>query len=328
MEYRRLGNSGLMVSSLSYGSWITFDANSASTQKQCMFAAYDAGINFFDNAEVYSNGESEVVMGDIIKAAGWERDSYIISSKVFWGGGKPTQKGLSRKHVVDACNNALRRLRTDYIDLYFCHRPDPITPVEETVRTMNDLIAQGKILYWGTSEWPADLITQAHAVAKENRLIGPTMEQPQYNMLHRERMEKEYLRLFKNYGMGTTIWSPLASGILTGKYLNGVPSDSRFAKAGMEWLRDIYLSENVESMNSKIRQLQKLSQDLGMTLPQLGVSWCAANSNVSTVILGASRLEQLQETLKADSLKAKLTPDVMTKIDQILANVPTPERVF
>jgi voltage-dependent potassium channel beta subunit len=293
-----------------------------------MFAAYDAGINFFDNAEVYSNGESEVVMGDIIKAAGWERDSYIISSKVFWGGGKPTQKGLSRKHVVDACNNALRRLRTDYIDLYFCHRPDPITPVEETVRTMNDLIAQGKILYWGTSEWPADLITQAHAVAKENRLIGPTMEQPQYNMLHRERMEKEYLRLFKNYGMGTTIWSPLASGILTGKYLNGVPSDSRFAKAGMEWLRDIYLSENVESMNSKIRQLQKLSQDLGMTLPQLGVSWCAANSNVSTVILGASRLEQLQETLKADSLKAKLTPDVMTKIDQILANVPTPERVF
>lgn len=328
MEYRRLGNSGLMVSSLSYGSWITFDANSASTQKQCMFAAYDAGINFFDNAEVYSNGESEVVMGDIIKAAGWERDSYIISSKVFWGGGKPTQKGLSRKHVVDACNNALRRLRTDYIDLYFCHRPDPITPVEETVRTMNDLISQGKILYWGTSEWPADLITQAHAVAKENRLIGPTMEQPQYNMLHRERMEKEYLRLFKNYGMGTTIWSPLASGILTGKYLNGVPSDSRFAKAGMEWLRDIYLSENVEGMNNKIRQLQKLSQDLGMTLPQLGVSWCAANSNVSTVILGASRLEQLQETLKADSLKAKLTPDVMTKIDQILANAPTPERVF
>ncbi|MEN9809443.1 MAG: hypothetical protein RLZZ488_1010 [Pseudomonadota bacterium] len=328
MEYRRLGNSGLMVSSLSYGSWITFDANSAATQKQCMFAAYDAGINFFDNAEVYSNGESEVVMGDIIKSAGWERDSYIISSKVFWGGGKPTQKGLSRKHVVDACNNALRRLRTDYIDLYFCHRPDPVTPVEETVRTMNDLISQGKILYWGTSEWPADLITQAHAVAKENRLIGPTMEQPQYNMLHRERMEKEYLRLFKNYGMGTTIWSPLASGILTGKYLNGVPSDSRFAKAGMEWLRDIYLSENVESMNNKIRHLQKLSQELGMTLPQLGISWCAANSNVSTVILGASRLEQLQETLKADSLKAKLTPDVMAKIDQILANVPTPERVF
>jgi voltage-dependent potassium channel beta subunit len=328
VEYRRLGNSGLMVSSLSYGSWITFDANSAATQKQCMLAAYDAGINFFDNAEVYSNGESEVVMGDIIKAAGWERDSYIISSKVFWGGGKPTQKGLSRKHVVDACNNALRRLRTDYIDLYFCHRPDPVTPVEETVRTMNDLISQGKILYWGTSEWPADLITQAHAVAKENRLIGPTMEQPQYNMLHRERMEKEYLRLFKNYGMGTTIWSPLASGILTGKYLNGVPIDSRFAKAGMEWLRDIYLSENVESMNNKIRQLQKLSQELGMTLPQLGISWCAANSNVSTVILGASRLEQLQETLKADSLKAKLTSDVMTKIDQILANVPTPERVF
>lgn len=328
MEYRRLGTSGLMVSSLSYGSWITFDSNSASTQKQCMFAAYDAGINFFDNAEVYSNGESEVVMGDIIKAAGWERDSFIISSKVFWGGGKPTQKGLSRKHVVDACNNALRRLRTEYIDLYFCHRPDPNTPVEETVRTMNDLITQGKILYWGTSEWPADLITQAHAVAKENRLIGPTMEQPQYNMLHRERMEKEYLRLFKNYGMGTTIWSPLASGILTGKYLNGIPSDSRFAKTGMEWLRDIYLTENVDSLNNKIRLLQKLSQEMGMTLAQLGISWCAANPNVSTVILGASRLEQLQETLKADALKAKLTNDVMAKIDQILANVPTPERIF
>lgn len=328
MEYRRLGHSGLMVSSLSYGSWITFDAQSAQIQKQCMFAAYDAGINFFDNAEVYSNGESEVVMGNILKEAGWSRDSFIISSKVFWGGSKPTQKGLSRKHIVDACHAALKRLQVDYIDLYFCHRPDMNTPVEETVRTMNDLIQQGKILYWGTSEWPADLITQAHAVAKENRLVGPTMEQPQYNMLHRERMEKEYQRLFKNFGMGTTIWSPLASGILTGKYLNGIPDGSRFSKPGMEWLRDIYLSDNVDTLNQKIRKLMKLAQELGMSLPQLGIAWCLENSNVSTVILGASRLEQLQETMKAETLRSKLTKSMMSEIDQILDNVPTPERVF
>lgn len=328
MEYRRLGHSGLMVSSLSYGSWITFDAQSAQIQKQCMFAAYDAGVNFFDNAEVYSNGESEVVMGNILKEAGWSRDSFIISSKVFWGGSKPTQKGLSRKHIVDACHAALKRLQVDYIDLYFCHRPDMNTPVEETVRTMNDLIQQGKILYWGTSEWPADLITQAHAVAKENRLVGPTMEQPQYNMLHRERMEKEYQRLFKNFGMGTTIWSPLASGILTGKYLNGIPDGSRFSKPGMEWLRDIYLSDNVDTLNQKIRKLMKLAQELGMSLPQLGIAWCLENSNVSTVILGASRLEQLQETMKAETLRSKLTKSMMSEIDQILDNVPTPERVF
>lgn len=328
MEYRRLGHSGLQVSSLSYGSWITFDSKSIQIQKQCMYAAYDAGVNFFDNAEVYADGESEVVMGQILKEAGWSRDSFIISSKVFWGGSKPTQKGLSRKHVVDACNNALKRLQVDYIDLYFCHRPDANTPVEETVRTMNDLIHQGKILYWGTSEWPADLITQAHAAAKENSLIGPTMEQPQYNMLHRERMEKEYLRIFKQYGLGTTIWSPLASGILTGKYLNGIPDGSRFSKPGMEWLKDIYLSDNIDSLNQKIRSLQKLSQDIGMSLPQLGIAWCLENSHVSTVILGASRLDQLNETLKANSLRTQITKDVMARIDQILGNVPTPERLF
>jgi voltage-dependent potassium channel beta subunit len=328
MEYRRLGNSGLMISALSYGSWLTFDAKSAEIQKQCMHAAYDAGVNFFDNAEVYAGGESETVMGDILAKAGWERDSYIISSKVFWGGNKPTQKGLSRKHIVDACNAALKRLRVDYIDLYFCHRPDAGTPVEETVRTMNNLIDQGKILYWGTSEWPADLITQAHAVAKENRLVGPTMEQPQYNMIHRERMEKEYLRLFKHFGMGTTIWSPLASGILTGKYLNGIPEGSRFSKQGMEWLKDIYLNENVDSLNRKVLKLQKLSQELGMSLPQLGICWCMENSNVSTVILGASRTEQLTETLKAESLRTKLNKDVLTQIDLILENVPAPERIF
>jgi voltage-dependent potassium channel beta subunit len=328
MEYRQLGRSGLMVSSLSYGSWITLDSNSADTQKRCMHTAYDAGVNFFDNAEVYSNGESEAVMGRIIKEANWSRDTYIVSSKVFWGGDKPTQRGLSRKHVVETCNAALKRLQVDYLDLYFCHRPDPLTPVEETVRTMNDLITQGKILYWGTSEWPADLISQAHMAARENRLIGPTMEQPQYNMLNREKVEKEYLRLFRNFGMGTTIWSPLASGILTGKYINGIPDGSRLSKPGLEWLKDIYLGQNVDSLNARLKKLQNISQDLGMTLPQLGVAWCLKNKNVSSVILGASRPEQLSETLKAEALSIKLTPEIMTSIDAALENVPVPERIF
>ncbi|NBO38618.1 aldo/keto reductase [bacterium] len=328
MEYRKLGQSGLFVSSLSYGSWITFDHQASETQKQCMFAAYDAGVNFFDNAEVYSGGESETVMGDILKSAGWTRDSYIVSSKVFWGGNKPTQKGLSRKHVFDACHAALKRLQLDYIDLYFCHRPDANTPVEETVRAMNDLIHQGKVLYWGTSEWPADLVTQAHSVAREYGLVGPTMEQPQYNMLKRDRVEKEYLRLFKNYGMGSTIWSPLASGILTGKYINGIPVGSRLSKPGLEWLRDIYINDQVDSLNGKIKKLQTLSSELGLTLPQLGISWCAQNQNVSTVILGASKIDQLKETLAADELKKRLTADVMGTIDRILENVPTPESLF
>lgn len=328
MEYRKLGRSGLMVSSLSYGSWITLDSQSAATQKLCMHSAYDAGVNFFDNAEAYSNGESEVVMGQILKEANWSRDSFIISSKVFWGGDKPTQKGLSRKHLVDACHAALKRLQLDYIDMFFCHRPDAQTPVEETVRTMNNLIQQGKILYWGTSEWPADLITQAHAAALENRLVGPTMEQPQYNMLNREKVEKEYLRLFRDFGMGTTVWSPLASGILTGKYMNGIPEGSRFSKPGLEWLKDIYLGKDSESLNKKLKKLITLSADLGMSLPQLGVSWCLKNKNVSSVILGASRLEQLSETLKADTLSIKLSSEVMNAIDQILENMPAPERVF
>jgi len=328
MEYRKLGRSGLMVSSLSYGSWITLDSQSATAQKLCMHSAYDAGVNFFDNAEAYSNGESEVVMGQILKEANWSRDSFIVSSKVFWGGDKPTQKGLSRKHLVDACHAALKRLQLDYIDMFFCHRPDAQTPVEETVRTMNDLIQQGKVLYWGTSEWPADLITQAHAAARENRLIGPTMEQPQYNMLNREKVEKEYLRLFRDFGMGTTVWSPLASGILTGKYMNGIPEGSRFSKPGLEWLKDIYLGNDSESLNKRLKKLHALSADLGMTLPQLGISWCLKNKNVSSVILGASRLEQLTETLKADTLSVKLTSEVMNAIDQILENVPSPERVF
>lgn len=328
MEYRNLGRSGLMVSTLSYGSWLTMDSQSTQVQKQCMHAAYDAGVNFFDNAETYSNGESEVVMGRILQEAGWTRDSFIVSSKVFWGGSKPTQRGLSRKHITDACHAALKRLQLDYIDLFFCHRPDALTPVEETVRTMNDLIQQGKILYWGTSEWPADLITQAHAVARENRLIGPSMEQPQYNMLNREKMEKEFLRLFRDFGMGTTIWSPLASGILTGKYMNGIPDGSRLSKPDLQWLKDIYLGKDVDSLNGKLKKLHGLSTELGLTLPQLGICWCLKNKNVSTVILGASKVEQLAETLKAESLISKVTPAIMEAIDRILENVPVPERLF
>lgn len=328
MEYRQLGRSGLQVSSLSYGSWLTLDNQSAEIQKHCMHAAYDAGVNFFDNAEVYSNGESELVMGRILKEAGWSRDSFILSSKVFWGGNKPTQRGLSRKHITDACHAALRRLQVDYIDLYFCHRPDPLTPVEETVRTMNDLIQQGKILYWGTSEWPADLITQAYVVARENKLIGPTMEQPQYNMLNREKMEKEFLRLFRDFGMGTTIWSPLASGILTGKYMSGVPNGSRLSRPDLDWLKEIYLGDDVEKLNAKLKTLISLCQDLGVTLPQLAISWCLNNKNVSTVILGASQLVQLQDNLKSDSSKSKITPEIMSKIELILENTPVPERIF
>lgn len=328
MEYRNLGHSGLMVSALSYGSWITFDEKSAKSQKECMHAAYDAGVNFFDNAEVYSGGESEVVMGQILKESGWSRDSYIVSSKVFWGGEKPTQKGLSRKHIFDACNSALKRLQLDYLDLYYCHRPDAATPVEETVRTMNHLIEQGKVLYWGTSEWPADLIVQAHAVANEMRLIGPTMEQPQYNMLNREKMEKEYLRLFKSFGLGTTIWSPLASGILTGKYINGIPDGSRLSNPSLGWLKDIYFQNGTDALNQKLKKLSDLAAGLGLTLAQLAIIWCLKNSNVSSVILGASRKEQLLETLKAMDLQSKFTSATLQEIDVILENTPTPERLF
>lgn len=328
MEYKKLGSSGLMISTLSYGSWITFDEKSSTAQRDCMHAAYDSGINFFDNAEVYAGGESETVMGQILKDARWSRDSYIVSSKVFWGGEKPTQKGLSRKHVVDACHAALKRLQLEYIDLYYCHRPDVNTPVEETVRAMNSLIEQGKILYWGTSEWPADLITQAHAVAGKLGLIGPTMEQPQYNMLSREKVEKEYLRLYRDFQMGTTTWSPLASGILTGKYINGIPEGSRFSNPSLGWLKDIYFQDGVDELNKKLLKLIELSKDLGMTLPQLAVAWCLRNTNVSSVILGASKKDQLIETLKAQDLQTKLTPEIMLNIDLILGNVPTPERVF
>lgn len=323
MEYRRLGKSGLKVSALSFGSWVTFGNQIGdNSAEELMKTAYDAGINFFDNAELYADGKSEEVMGNVLKKMNWNRDTYTVSSKVFWGGKLPTQMGLSRKHVTEACHAALKRLQVDYLDLYFCHRADRETPVEETVFTMNDLIRQGKILYWGTSEWPVDTIMQAHAIAKENHLIGPAMEQPQYNMFVRERFELEYRRLYSEIGLGTTIWSPLASGILTNKYANGIPEGSRMNQPELQWLRDFAASNEGKSRIEKTKQLDTLAKELGTTVSKLAIAWCLKNPNVSTVILGATKNTQLQENLDALNVLPHLTEEVMQKIEEILANKP------
>src|SRR5690554_1508058 len=322
MEYRRLGKSGLQVSELSFGSWITFGNQiKDNASAELMKTAYDAGINFFDNAETYAAGESERVMGQILKDMGWSRDSFIVSSKVFFGaGGKlPTQRGLHRKHVVEACHDALKRLQVEYLDLYFCHRPDKNTPIEETVWTMHNLIQQGKILYWGTSEWSAQEIMEAHMIAKQYNLIGPTMEQPQYNMLHRQKVELEFSQIYKTVGLGTTIWSPLASGILTGKYNEGIPEKTRLSMEGLEWLKDISL---VEEKLTKVKKLTKLAKEIGTTMPKLAIAWTLKNENVSTAILGASKKDQLKETLTTIDDLDKLTGEVMEKIEDILQNKP------
>lgn len=324
MEYRRLGSSGLQVSALSFGSWVTFGAQIEDTSsEELMVAAYEAGINFFDNAEVYAHGKSEIVMGNVLKKTGWDRTSYVVSSKVFFGDGrrKPNQTGLSRKHVFEACHDALRRLQVDYLDLYFCHRPDKNTPIAETVWAMNHLIQQGKVLYWGTSEWSAQQITEAHLVAERYNLIGPVMEQPQYNMLHRERFEKEYKPLYKNFGLGTTIWSPLASGVLTGKYNNGLPTDgSRLSRENLAWLRENNLTP--ERLN-KVRKLTAFAKDeLGISMATLALAWCLRNPNVSTVILGATKRSQLDENLQSLQAVSLLTDEVMQKIEAILDNKP------
>ena len=323
MEYRRLGRAGLKVSALSFGSWVTF-ANQLDESKAeaCMKVAYDAGVNFFDNAEVYGNGASELIMGKVLKKMGWRRDSYCVSSKVFWGGELPTQKGLSCKHVVEACHAALKRLQVEHLDLYFCHRPDLETPIEETVWAMHNLITQGKILYWGTSEWSAEQIREAYEVARELRLTPSTMEQPQYNMLWREKVEKEFHPLYSEIGLGTTIWSPLASGILTGKYLQGVPADSRMTVKGYEWLRTKMESEEGKQNLNKVAKLQTLSKEMGTSLSKLAIAWCLKNPNVSTVILGASKSEQLKENLEALEVVPMLTDEVMGKIESVLQNRP------
>jgi len=326
MEYRRLGKSGLQLSELSLGSWLTFGKQIGNNiAEDLMKLAYDNGVNFFDNAEIYARGESEIVMGKILKKMKWDRDSYVVSSKVFFGyrgteNTKPNQNGLSRKHVFEACHQALERLQVDYLDLFFCHRPDKNTPIEETVWSMHNLITQGKILYWGTSEWSAQEIMEAHMVAKQYNLIGPTMEQPQYNMLHRQKVEVEFSQIYKTVGLGTTIWSPLASGVLTGKYnQKSQPKDTRLVMEGMDWLKDsVVTKENLD----KVAQLEKIAKKLGLSLPVLAITWCLKNENVSTVMLGASKLSQLEENFKAIEAKAKLTPEVMDEIEKALNNKP------
>lgn len=326
MEYRRLGKSGLQLSELSLGSWLTFGKQIGNNiAEDLMKLAYDNGVNFFDNAEIYARGESEKVMGKILKKMKWDRDSYVVSSKVFFGyrgteNTKPNQNGLSRKHVFEACHQALERLQVDYLDLFFCHRPDKNTPIEETVWAMHNLITQGKILYWGTSEWSAQEIMEAHMVAKQYNLIGPTMEQPQYNMLHRQKVEVEYSQIYKTVGLGTTIWSPLASGVLTGKYnQKAQPKDTRLVMEGMDWLKDtVVTKENLD----KVAKLEKIAKKLGLSLPVLAITWCLKNENVSTVMLGASKLSQLEENFKAIEAKAKLTPEVMEEIEKALSNQP------
>ena len=319
MKYRRLGKSGLQVSELSFGAWVTFAQQiSEATAERLMTIAYDSGVNFFDNAEAYAGGKAEIVMGRILKRRGWGRDTFLVSSKVFWGGDLPNQEGLSRKHVIEACHAALRRLGVEYLDLYFCHRPDPNTPIEETVRAMSDLVAQGKVLYWGTSEWSAKEITQAYRIAHDLRLVPPSMEQPQYNMFHRERVEKEFAPLYKRFGLGTTIWSPLASGLLTGKYNDGDPGGTRISLPDYAWLRDLFENDDARARLAKVKRLARVAADLGTTLPRLGLAWCLKNPNVSTVITGASKPTQVTENMKAVNLVDKLTTEVMAKIEAIL----------
>ncbi len=318
MQYRNLGNTGLQVSELSFGAWITFgDSDAYDSNKECMRIAYDAGVNFFDNAEAYANGEAEVVMGRILRDLGWRRDSYCVSSKVFFGidERKPTQKGTSRKHLRDACDGALTRFGLDYLDLFFCHRYDELTPVEEVVRTMNDFISEGKILYWGTSEWPADRINEAFEVADNLGLEGPSTEQPQYNLISRKRFESEYAPVFENHRIGSTIWSPLASGLLSGKYNDGVPAGSRFDRE--EWLREIHLAGNWEEKCAALRRLAELAENHEFTLPQLAIAWCLQNSNVSTVILGASRPEQVSANLTVCDLLDAYTPQLHEAVTAI-----------
>jgi voltage-dependent potassium channel beta subunit len=324
MEYRHLGRSGLQLSILSFGSWVSFHKQiDDSIADQLMGLAYDSGINFFDNAEGYALGESEKMMGRVLKSKQWDRTSYTVSSKVFFGSrkeNKPNQTGLSRKHIIEACHEALRRLQVDYLDLYFCHRPDPTVPIVEVVWTMHNLVQQGKIFYWGTSMWSAAEIMEAHRVADQHHLVAPVMEQPQYNMFERYKMEMDYLPVFQNVGLGTTIWSPLAAGFLTGKYLNGFPEGSRLALEGFEWLKDRWMQE--DKIN-KLRKLDQLAKELGVSMGNMAIAWTIRNPHVTTAILGATRREQLIENLKSIDIVPMLTDDVMKRIDEILGNKPT-----
>lgn len=323
MNYRRLGKSGLKVSEFSYGSWVTFSFQLAVEEAtSLMKSAFDQGVNFFDNAEAYASGESEIIMGKALKRLGITRDTYIISSKVFWGGKKPTQRGLSHKHIIDACHSALKRLQLDYLDLYFCHRPDPDTPIEETVRAMHTLILQGKICYWGTSEWSVEDIREAYLIAKNYGLTPPTMEQPEYNMFNRIKMEKEYTELFKDEKIGTTIWSPLCSGLLTGKYINGEPPDTRTSLENYKFIKERFGSEEFVQYHEKVFKLSLLAKEAGIPIVNMALGWCLKNPNVSTVILGASKIEQLNQNLETNQYSSILDEDVMGKIEKIINNKP------
>ncbi len=329
MEYRFLGSSGLKVSALSYGAWVTFgDQINEDTARECMCAAYNAGVNFFDNAEVYAGGRAETMMGVILKKMAWKRSDLVLSTKIFWGGSGPNDRGLSRKHILEGTRAALTRLQVDYVDLIFCHRPDLDTPIEETVRAMSFLIDKGQAMYWGTSEWSSAQIRTAHEIARREHLVPPAMEQPQYNMFHRERVEREYLPLYAELGMGTTIWSPLASGLLTGKYNQGIPLDTRATLSGYHWLRQRFEGAEAEQKINKIRKLQKIAGELGISMPQMAIAWCLKNPYVSTVITGASHPEQVRENMQALDKVPSLTKDVMTRIDEILDNTPSPEQSF
>ncbi len=329
MEYRNLGKSGLLVSALSFGAWVTFGEQiNEDVAFECMQAAWQAGVNYFDNAESYGNGQAEILMGNVLKRAGWKRQELVLSTKIFWGNSfvqGPNSKGLSRKHILEGVDAALARLQVDYVDLVFCHRPDIHTPVEETVRAMSFLVDQGKALYWGTSEWSALRIQQAYDIARLEHLTPPTMEQPQYHMFHRERVEAELAPLYEEFGLGTTIWSPLASGILTGKYNQGIPKGTRFDLPGYEWLREHLSSPEGQQRIQKVRQLTPLAQELGCTMAQLALAWCLKNPHVSTVITGASKPSQVNENMKALDVVPKLTGDVMARIEEILDNRPEGE---
>lgn len=322
MNYRRLGSAGLKVSELSFGSWVSFGTQmDIDAAYDCMVAAYDAGVNFFDNAEAYAAGMSEEIMGQVLKRAGWRRASYVVSTKFYWGlnDGPNERNTLNRKYLMQAIDASLQRFQLDYVDLVFCHRPDVNTPIEETVRAMHDMITQGKVLYWGTSEWSAEQIMQAWQIAERHHLHKPQMEQPQYHMLWRDRVERELRRLYAEIGLGLTTWSPLAAGLLTGKYNAGIPADSRASVPGYEWLQRAVKDE---ARLAKVRTLQPVADDLGCTMAQLAIAWCVKNPNVSTVITGASRAAQVHENMKALEVVAKLTPDVMAQIDGILDNKP------
>lgn len=329
MEYRYLGASGLKVSALSFGAWVTFsDQIDEDTAAACMKEAYEAGVNFFDNAEVYAGGQAETMMGKILRKSGWNRSDLVLSTKIFWGGSGPNDKGLSMKHVIEGTHKALRRLQVEYVDLIFCHRPDPDTPILETVRAMTHVINQGKAFYWGTSEWSADQITAAYHIARREHLVPPVMEQPEYNMFRRDKVEKEFLPLYAEFGLGTTVWSPLAGGLLTGKYNRGIPEGTRVSLAGYKWLRPRFIGPEAEARLEKVRRLIPVSDELGISMPKLALAWCLKNPNVSTVITGASRAEQVRENMGALEAVPLLTEEVMARIEDVLDNRPKPDPLF